>query len=148
DAVTGIITTVAGNGIYGYSGDGDIATAANLAGPAGLAIDMIGNLLIADSGNSAIRIVKKIAAPILPGQLTIAAIADQIVAPGQSVSVTVSAHDQLGNDGLILSLIAAPQFVTLIDNGKGNGTIQIAPPATDIEGGRVIARVTNANGLF
>ena len=38
----GVITTVAGNGSYGYSGDGGPATAANLAGPAGVAVDAPG----------------------------------------------------------------------------------------------------------
>jgi sugar lactone lactonase YvrE len=52
---TGIITTVAGNGIAGYSGDGDIATGASLSSPTGIVIDRAGNLLIADRGNNRIR---------------------------------------------------------------------------------------------
>ncbi len=55
DAATGIITTVAGNGTYGYSGDGGLATAASLAQPYGLAIDRLGNLYIADTYNNRIR---------------------------------------------------------------------------------------------
>jgi len=54
DAVTGIITTVAGTGVAGYSGDGGAGTSAQLAGPRGLAIDGQGNLYIAD-GNNCIR---------------------------------------------------------------------------------------------
>ena len=50
-----IITTVAGNGIYGYSGDGGQATAAQLDFPFGVACDVFGNLYIADSYNAAIR---------------------------------------------------------------------------------------------
>jgi sugar lactone lactonase YvrE len=42
----GIITTVAGNGVGGYSGDGGAATNANLDSPAGLAVDAYGNLFI------------------------------------------------------------------------------------------------------
>ena len=45
----GIITTVAGNGTRGYSGDGGPATAAQLASPHGLAVDSAGNLYIADT---------------------------------------------------------------------------------------------------
>ena len=51
----GIITTVAGNGTNGYSGDGGEATNASLNGPSGLGSDAIGNLYIADLGNSRIR---------------------------------------------------------------------------------------------
>ena len=53
----GIITTVAGNGSAGYSGDGFSATQAQLSGPWGVAVDNDGNLYIADTGNAAIRIV-------------------------------------------------------------------------------------------
>lgn len=51
----GIITTVAGNGLSGFSGDGGAATSAQLSQPAGLAVDAAGNLYIADSNNSAVR---------------------------------------------------------------------------------------------
>ena len=51
----GIITTVAGNGHYGYSGDGGPATSGQLAEPSGVAVDTSGNLFIADSNNSRIR---------------------------------------------------------------------------------------------
>jgi uncharacterized protein (TIGR03437 family) len=52
DAATGIITTIAGNGVNGYSGDGGPATAACLR-PHDLAFDLQGNLLIA--GGSGLR---------------------------------------------------------------------------------------------
>jgi len=52
---SGIITTVAGTGTYGYSGDGGPATKANLGGPNGIAVDASGNLYIADSSNCRVR---------------------------------------------------------------------------------------------
>jgi uncharacterized protein (TIGR03437 family) len=52
---SGIISTVAGTGIAGFSGDGGIATAAQLNLPYGLAVDTAGNLYIADLGNNRIR---------------------------------------------------------------------------------------------
>ncbi len=55
DAVNGIITTVAGNGNQGYSGDNGPGTSASLNVPTGLAFDTAGNLLIADSGNHRVR---------------------------------------------------------------------------------------------
>jgi sugar lactone lactonase YvrE len=51
----GIITTVAGNGTAGYSGDGGLATSASLNAPAGLVVDAADNLLIADYSNDRIR---------------------------------------------------------------------------------------------
>lgn len=54
-AATGVITSVAGTGIPGYSGDGGLAITARLACPFGLAMDAQGTLYIADSGNGSVR---------------------------------------------------------------------------------------------
>jgi streptogramin lyase len=54
-SAAGIITTVAGNGTAGFSGDGGPATAARLNNPHGVDIDPAGNLYIADSANHRIR---------------------------------------------------------------------------------------------
>jgi uncharacterized protein (TIGR03437 family) len=51
----GIITTVAGNGAEGYSGDGGLATSAQLDSVTGVAVDGAGNLFIADNYNSRVR---------------------------------------------------------------------------------------------
>jgi sugar lactone lactonase YvrE len=55
DAASGVITTVAGNGVAGFSGDGGPATAAQLIGPSDVAVDEKGDLYIADTGNVRIR---------------------------------------------------------------------------------------------
>ncbi|MFZ0761795.1 MAG: hypothetical protein WAM69_17755 [Candidatus Sulfotelmatobacter sp.] len=54
---SGIISTIAGNGTAGFSGDGEAATSASLNSPHGLAFDGNGNLYIADNLNSRIRVV-------------------------------------------------------------------------------------------
>ena len=51
----GIITTVAGNGSAAYGGDGGAATNASLWNPSGVALDVAGNLFIADFENSVVR---------------------------------------------------------------------------------------------
>jgi uncharacterized protein (TIGR03437 family) len=55
----GVVSTVAGNGLAGYSGDGGAATSANtkLNFPEGVAVDSAGNLYIADTANNVIRMV-------------------------------------------------------------------------------------------
>ena len=55
----GIITTLAGNGTGGYSGDGGLATGAQ-TGAWGLAFDSAGNLFIADPWNNAVRLLKPV----------------------------------------------------------------------------------------
>jgi sugar lactone lactonase YvrE len=55
DAIIGGITTIAGDGYFAYGGDGGAATMAELYGPAGLALDLAGNLYIADSFNYVVR---------------------------------------------------------------------------------------------
>ena len=51
------ITTVAGTGNAGYSGDGGAATSAALNNPAGIVLDGAGNLYIVDQKNSVIRLL-------------------------------------------------------------------------------------------
>jgi len=69
DAATGIITTIAGSGTLGYSGDGGPATSAALSNSYGVAVDAHRNVLIGDTSNNRIRRVEGIAAPTLPGPI-------------------------------------------------------------------------------
>ena len=57
---TGIISEYAANGVAGYSGDGILATTAQIGSPEGLAIDLAGNLLICDPDNNRIRKVNQL----------------------------------------------------------------------------------------
>jgi uncharacterized protein (TIGR03437 family) len=54
-AATGIITTIAGTGSQGYSGDGGQATKATLYLPVSLAVDPAGNIYFSDQGNNVVR---------------------------------------------------------------------------------------------
>ena len=49
------VTTIAGTGVGGFSGDGALATAAKLSGPTSVAVDPDGTIYIADYGNERIR---------------------------------------------------------------------------------------------
>ena len=54
-AATGVIATVAGNGIEAFAGDSGPATSASIDSPNGLALDVSGNLYIADTHNGRVR---------------------------------------------------------------------------------------------
>ncbi|MES2703222.1 MAG: T9SS type A sorting domain-containing protein [Bacteroidota bacterium] len=52
---SGVITTIAGKGVAGYSGDDTLGVAAMLNKPYGVAVDYMGNVYISDNGNNVIR---------------------------------------------------------------------------------------------
>lgn len=72
NAKSGVISTVAGSGKAGYSGDGGPATKATLDFPAGLALDSQGRLLIADMNN---RVIRRVTFPTATGNSTIETVA-------------------------------------------------------------------------
>ena len=83
----GIIHTVAGNGIGGYSGDGGPADSAEILYPEGIAFDACGNMYIADDNNGRIRKVS----PLSPIGITVAGVT--IGATGDSVTVSATVHN-------------------------------------------------------
>jgi uncharacterized protein (TIGR03437 family) len=86
----GVINTVAGNGEPGFSGDGGLSTDSSLNAPQAVALDLDGNLFIADSGNNRIRKVSGAATPPLPGVIEIRSSATNKsgpIAPGSLISI-------------------------------------------------------------
>ena len=108
-AATGLITTVAGNGTPGYSGDGGAATSALLNFPSGVAVDSAGNISIADRNNHVIRKVT--------------------VATGTINTIAGSGSFGLAGDGGLaaFSSLGAPEGV-LVD---ASGSLVIADTAND-----------------
>jgi trimeric autotransporter adhesin len=86
----GLIRTVAGTGLSGFSGDGGPATAAAISSPFGIAVDGAGNLFIADSANNRIREV--LASPpnvsVTPQQFTFSAASGGAPTAAQTLSLT------------------------------------------------------------
>jgi hypothetical protein len=89
EVVGGIIHTIAGNGIGGFAGDGGLATSAELYYPYGVFADSLGNILIADTGNSLLR-------EVTAGSGTIKALAGNGLANPTTCNTT---FDQCIGDG-------------------------------------------------
>ena len=102
----GTITTVAGNGMYGYSGDGGPATSARINNPLGIAVNGSGNVYVADADNRAVRLLQPVAFSITSitnaaSNLSISVSAGEIVVitgSGLGPAQLTSAH--VGGDGL------------------------------------------------
>jgi uncharacterized protein (TIGR03437 family) len=94
----GVITTVAGNGTTGFSGDNGPATSAQLYFPTGVAVDSAGNLYIADSGNNRVRKVANGVITTVAGNGTAGFTGDNIPATASPLGVPVGvAVDATGN---------------------------------------------------
>jgi len=116
----GVLTLVAGNGTPGFSGDGGLATNAQLLGPSDIAVDGAGNLYIADSGNGRIRMVQNGVISTIAGGGT--QTADNVPAVNASISATFVVADTAGN-----VYVEGNSAIRKISNGvittiAGNGT--------------------------
>jgi sugar lactone lactonase YvrE len=105
DAQTGIITTIAGNGRYSFSGDGGFATSASLNQPGGLAVDSQGNVFIADTENHRVRFVEASSGRIttIAGNGTAAFAGDGDIATKAQLN---------SPNGLALDLLDSTLFIT------------------------------------
>ena len=87
----GIITTVAGTGVNGYSGDGGPAATAQLHGPSALAVDPAGNLYVADQFNNVVRLIQPVSSSIgITGVTNAASGLPGPISPGEIVVVSGS----------------------------------------------------------
>lgn len=104
----GIITTIAGNGVYGFSGDNGPATIASLSHPAGVAVDSAGNLFIADTDNTRVREVSVSSSGSNCPSITL----DRIVPAGSSTMAEIEPGEWVSIYGTNLS------NATVNSNGK------------------------------
>ena len=142
-ASTGVISTVAGNGTYGYSGDGGPATGAELASPQGIAVDSAGNIYIADTGNDVIRKVTAASGIIstVAGNSRWAYSGDGGAATSASLNVPVDVRlDSAGNlyiadqnNDVVRKVSSATGIITTVAGTGTGGYLGDGGPATGAE---------------
>ncbi len=143
---SGIITTVAGNGMPGFAGDNGPATIAQLNQPSGVAVDSSGNIFIADSGNNRVR---KVAGGIITtaagnGTAGFAGDSGPAISAelGQPLAVTLdpSGNLYIADSGNSRVRKVAGVTITTI---AGNGT----PGFSGDKGSATVAQIRNPSGL-
>ena len=151
----GALTLVAGNGTPGFSGDGGLATNAQLLAPTDIAIDGAGNLYIADWGNGRIRMVKNGVISTIAGGGT--QTADNVPAANAAIAAVWVAADAAGNvyveDGTTPELCCRIRKISngVITTIAGNGTFGFSGdggPATSAQLGQTGAMAIDAAGTL
>ena len=138
-----IITTVAGNGTNGFSGDGGFATNAYLAYPSSTVSDSAGNLFVVDSANNRIRKITNGIISTVVGQ----AVANNIQATNAALDVPWGlAIDQQGN------LFITDYYNNVVRKMDANGMLSIVAgngiPAFSGDGGAATnASLNRPNGV-
>ncbi|HEV2689466.1 MAG TPA: IPT/TIG domain-containing protein, partial [Bryobacteraceae bacterium] len=117
----GVVTTVAGNGMFGFGGDNGPATSAQLLGPSGIAVDSIGNLYIADTGNKRIRKVSNGVITTIAGNGTPGFSGDN----GPAISAQLQLENPLGTGPPGLAVDANG---TIFIADSGNDRIRVLTP--------------------
>ena len=118
----GVISTIAGTGSAGYSGDNGPANVAQVGTVEGIAVDAQGDLYIADQGNNVVRMV-------------------QLVYPVPSVGAVVNAASNLPGS------VAPGEWVTIYGSGLGSMTLTSSQPnSSGVTPAKVAGTLANFNG--
>jgi uncharacterized protein (TIGR03437 family) len=142
----GVITTVAGNGTSGYSGDNGAPTSAKLYAPEGVAVDSAGNLYIADSGNNRIRKVSGGLITTVAGNGTQGYSGDNGPATSaelngpQSVAVDSSGNVYIADlSNNRIRKVSSGAIATIAGNGTGFGGDNGAPTSAQLDAPLAVA---------
>jgi hypothetical protein len=119
----GVITTVAGNGAAGFSGDNGPATSAELSGPAGVAVDATGNLYIADAGNERIRVLTPSGSSC---SATVSPVVVSVPASGANFTITVQTGSSCS-----WAIQSLPSWISFAGNAvqTGSGSVTLTAQA-------------------
>lgn len=131
DAQTGVISTVAGNGLSGFSGDGGPPTSASLYSPMGVAVDAAGNLYIAETNNNRIREVIAHPRDTTPPLISITTPTNGVTY-GLYASVTAQYACSDSQSGVATCAGSVANGVLLNTSAPGSHTFSVS--ATDVAG--------------
>jgi sugar lactone lactonase YvrE len=140
DAKTGIISTIAGDGYFGYGGDGGAATMAELYGPQGIALDSKGNLYFGDLDNSRVREVIFTTSAVAP-TITLAPSASSITT-AQALTVTIAVSGGSTSPTPTGSVTLSGGGYTSAPTTLSNGDATISIPAGSLAAGNDTLTVT------
>ena len=132
----GVITTIAGDGVPGFSGDNGPATGANLAFPSGVAVDSAGNVYIADTDNNRIRILTP-TGPACP--YSVSPIALQAPASGGNLTLSIQTAP-----ACTWAVSGLPGWITVFGAFSGIGSASVTLVAAPNSGAVLSATVAIA----
>jgi len=143
----GIMTTVAGNGTAGYTGDGILATTAELYTPAGIALDASGNILVADYNSGRVRSISAFSAlSTSTGNLAFGLTSVGSTSTPQTVLVSAYGPVNITNISTTVNFSEADDCPASLTNGT---TCTIYVYFVPTLSGTLTGTVTiNSNGLF
>jgi uncharacterized protein (TIGR03437 family) len=158
-STSGVLSTIAGTGSAGFSGDDSPSLAAQLNAPSGIAIGANGTLLVADSGNNRIRTLTPSA--VAPDTATVAVVnaaslATGAIAPGEIVTIFGTGFNTT-NTQLLFDGQTATLFYSSVSQINALAPASLAPNSTTqmsiLVNGAVIAGssvpvVASAPGIF
>jgi sugar lactone lactonase YvrE len=126
-AATGIIITVAGDGVDGYGGDGGPTTSAELHYPEDAALDGAGNLYIADTWNNRVRVVRP-NTPEITTNTTLTAVSTTLTV-GQTLTLTATVTQASGGTpaGTVTFNNGTVSLGSATLNGSGVATLTFTP---------------------
>ena len=148
----GTIITVAGIGTPGSLGDNGPATSAQLNQPTGVAVDSLGNVYIADSGNNKVRRVSGVTITTVAGNGTAGfggdngpAVAAQLSSP-QSVALDANGNLYIADSSNQRVRVVSNQMITTV---AGGGTLALGSngaPATSVQIGKTAGVAVDSSG--
>ena len=150
---SGVISTIAGNGTQGFSGDGGAATSASLNNPTGIAVDAKGNIYLADNGNSRVRKVYYGTLPIKFSYFTAIANNNNIqttwrTSTEPNTSHFIIQHSIDGNSfidiGTVKAIGSGANGYSFTDTHPTNGINYYRLKSVDKDGASTFSKVVNA----
>ncbi len=144
---TGLMTTIAGNGVAGFQGDGGPATAAQMYEPTGVALDPSGNILFSDYNNLRVRNVTAFPAiSTNSGSLSYGLTSVGTTSAPQVLTVSALGNAQITNIAASANYSEADNCPTSLTNAQTcRMYVYFAPTSS----GSIPGTVTiNSNGLF